>query len=399
MEYSVTTCPGCGSTFIQLDYARKVIICDQCGAVSPYTRTALNKNGKVVFALDNATKCFKEGQFENAARYAHDALNVSNENIPALFIIAYYEEFVLYKSGSFKKFHEKVMRDMMIEGDEMVTLMELFVSAAYNLRNYEREIMDLVRINMASPGDAARLCEFVDKLCPYFIDKRGSCIYLEEEMFEIYKALAQHCNIPKTCYALLKSIGTNPDSPYVIRQKEAASRASADAAAKAKADSEAENRARAEAQARYLDEAMIKAKEKAKAEIYERALTAAKAKAKADAEGRIIAEGLAEDEAKNVMDEAMLRAEIDARDAADKEFARSESIIEAQNQAAVQEQAKAKVEANMDVLDNRVAFFYQHYVLPVGHIINSMSSPDLKNKLMPAYQKVNFQYRKDNGMN
>ena len=30
----------------------------------------------------------------------------------------------------------------------------------------------------------------------------------------MYQELAAHCGIPKTCFALLKAIDTNPDSPY-----------------------------------------------------------------------------------------------------------------------------------------------------------------------------------------
>ena len=29
----------------------------------------------------------------------------------------------------------------------------------------------------------------------------------------MYKELAEHCGVPKTCFALLKSISENPDSP------------------------------------------------------------------------------------------------------------------------------------------------------------------------------------------
>lgn len=342
MEYSVTTCPGCGSTFIELDYVKKVIICKQCGATSPYTRTALNKNGRVVFALDNAIKCFKEGEFENSANYAHEALNVSNENIPALFIIAYYEEFVQYKNGSFIRFYEKVMRDMMIDGDEMTSLLELFTAAAYNLRNYEKEIMELVRVNMNSAGDAKQLCDFVDKLCPYFIDKRGSCIYLEDDMYEIYKDLARRCSIPKTCYALLKSIGSNPDSPYAIRAKEASEAAAESARTRASVNSEEQIMARAQEKARRMDEAMV-----------------------------------------NAINEAnpaqMMGGATD---------------VSSYNTA-----GNGLRDGVVDITDARADFFYKHYVMPIGHIINAMGNQDLKNKLMPAYNKVVDQYCRENGIN
>ena len=40
-------------------------------------------------------------------------------------------------------------------------------------------------------------------------------MFLRQSLAEMYQELAAHCGIPKTCFALLKAIDTNPDSPYV----------------------------------------------------------------------------------------------------------------------------------------------------------------------------------------
>ena len=71
--------------------------------------------------------------------------------------------------------------------------------------------MDLVRGNAQTSEE---LCAFVDAFSPSVIAKRNSIDYLTQELADIYMELAEDCNIPKTCYALLSSIRTNPDSPY-----------------------------------------------------------------------------------------------------------------------------------------------------------------------------------------
>ena len=63
--------------------------------------------------------------------------------------------------------------------------------------------------------DARELCTVIDTICPFLISKRTSAGYLTDNLVDMYRELAEHCGIPKTCFALLKSIETNPDSPYV----------------------------------------------------------------------------------------------------------------------------------------------------------------------------------------
>ena len=39
--------------------------------------------------------------------------------------------------------------------------------------------------------------------------------FFKDSLVEVYEELARHCDIPKTCFALLKAIDENPDSPYI----------------------------------------------------------------------------------------------------------------------------------------------------------------------------------------
>ena len=103
----------------------------------------------------------------------------------------------------------------MLEYDELRSLRELIIAGLPRLNDFEPEIITLVATNMQTQEDEQALCEFIDTICPYFIMKRPSINFLTIELVDLYTELAQHCSIPKTCFALLKSIDTNPESPFV----------------------------------------------------------------------------------------------------------------------------------------------------------------------------------------
>lgn len=214
MEYGGLQCHGCGSSNVVFDPKKRILTCIQCGKEEYYSRATLNANGKVVLSKENAIGFFMEGKFENSQHYAMDILNISKDNAPALYIMAYYDEFVMRKEGSLIGFFREVA-DLALEYDEVQELKKLLLASAYHLIDYEEDAIRLIAVNMQSEEDAADLCDFVDKLCPYLISKRSSIDFLTHSLIEVYGELAGHCNIPKTCFALLKAIDENPDSPYV----------------------------------------------------------------------------------------------------------------------------------------------------------------------------------------
>ena len=136
------------------------------------------------------------------------------DNATALYIMAYYDEHVLGKNMSIRSFF-RFAENTALEYDEVAELMQLFLSSPYSLIEYEQDVITTVARNLQDDRDRQILCDFLDKLCPYLISKRPSMGFLTQEMTEIYSELAEHCGIPKTCYALLCAIQTNPDSPYV----------------------------------------------------------------------------------------------------------------------------------------------------------------------------------------
>ncbi len=205
-------CHGCGSTNVVFDPKRRILKCNQCGKEEYYSRATLNANGKVVFGKQNAMSFFIEGKYDDSRHYAMEVLDISMDNAPSLYILSYVDEFVSGKAGAMRNFFSQI-KTVALEYDEIKELRELIWASAYRLADYEKDVIELITLNMQAAEDRKDLTDFIDKMCPYFISKRVSSEYLDQELVDMYSELAQHCGIPKTCFALIKSIGENPDSP------------------------------------------------------------------------------------------------------------------------------------------------------------------------------------------
>ena len=214
MDMQALECPGCGSTNIQFDAKTRRVICNQCGASNTYSRTTLNASGKVVYGKRNAVTNFLDAKFDLARHYALDVLNISLDHVPSLFIVAYCDEFREGRNGEMQRFFSQI-QSVQIEYDELVDLRQLFMASIQRMQEYEDEVIELLGKNMQAPEDAQELMEFLDKFCPYLISKRTSSAFLGGDLLKQYKEAVQRYGIPKTCFALLKSIDTNPESPYV----------------------------------------------------------------------------------------------------------------------------------------------------------------------------------------
>lgn len=206
-------CHGCGSSNVEFDPKNRKLICNTCGKEEYYSRATLNTNGKVVFSRQNAIQFFMDGRFEDSRHYAMEVLNILADNAPALYIMAYYEEFVVKNGGAMKHFFTQ-MKEVALEYDEVQDLRKLLAASTYRLQDFEEDMIQLIAANMQAEEDMEDLCSFIDQVCPYLIGKRTSIGFLTKELADMYRELAEYCTIPKTCFALLKSIETNPDSPY-----------------------------------------------------------------------------------------------------------------------------------------------------------------------------------------
>lgn len=213
MDVGGLMCRGCGSSNVSFNPKMRLLTCNQCGKEEFYERATLNANGKVVLSRQNAVNFFVDGKYDSAKHYAMEVLNISMDNVPALFIIAYCDEFVDKRNDSIKYFFYQV-KEVALEYDEVQEMINLVKASAYRLISNEEDIIELFAKNMQSDERKKDLCTLIDTLCPYFISKRSSMDYLNENLISMYKELIEHCGIPKTCFALLKSIESNPDSPY-----------------------------------------------------------------------------------------------------------------------------------------------------------------------------------------
>ena len=214
MEVQGLSCHGCGSTDVEFDPKTRKIHCNQCGREEYYSRAQLGATGKVAFAKDNAIRFFQEGNRASARKFAADVLNTMQDNAAALFIIAYCDEFVEGRSGAISDFFRK-MENIPLEYDEVRDLIRLFTLSLYNLRDHESEMLVLMIRNMQSTADKKELETFIDTASPYCIARYPSEDFLDRDRVTLYCDIVAHCAVPKTCFALLKGIRTNPDSPYV----------------------------------------------------------------------------------------------------------------------------------------------------------------------------------------
>ena len=206
-------CHGCGSTNVTFHPQNRIVLCNQCGKEEYYSRSAINANNKVIHSKKNAIEFFLQGNYALSAQYAREAINISLDNTPALFILAYYDDFVLGRAGAMASALKRILATP-LEHEELEDLMTLFLATPYKLIEHEETVIRIIGLNFQSEADKPALQAFVDKLCPYLIEKRPSMSFLTPEMAGVYRELAGYCDIPKTCFALLKAIRSNPDSPF-----------------------------------------------------------------------------------------------------------------------------------------------------------------------------------------
>ena len=213
MDAGSMQCHGCGSTNVTFDPKRRILICNQCGKQEYYSRATLNANGKVVYARQNAMNFFTHGHYDRAREYAQDILNISSDNALALYILAFYDEFTMGMNGALKRVFA-LLETMALEYQEVQDLMQAFLASPGRLIDFQESIITVVAKNLQDDKDAATLCGFFDKICPFFIAKWPSMGYLTPSLVELYIELVEHCGIPRTCFALINAIQKNPDSPY-----------------------------------------------------------------------------------------------------------------------------------------------------------------------------------------
>lgn len=207
-------CGNCNAP-LNINLKTRTCRCEWCGQMVHIPRKEINAGPSVQSNVKKAAEYFLSREFDRALECAQDALAYAMDNAPAKYILAFYDRFVAKnrKELALENFFKERLSELEnepLDEEETELLKKFFLASPARLSEYEASILRLIRHNASDE----EIREFADAFCPLVIPKHNSIDYLTEELTDIYKELAAQCDIPKTCYALLTSIKTNPDSPY-----------------------------------------------------------------------------------------------------------------------------------------------------------------------------------------
>lgn len=207
-------CGNCNAS-LNIDLKTRTCRCDWCRQIVYIPRKEINAGPSVQSNVKKAAEYFLDRQFERAVEAAQGALAYAIDNAPAKYILAFYDRFVAknHRERALSNFFEERLADLSVEPldeDETELLKKLFLASPLRLTDYEADILKLLQCCSTDE----ELCAFADAFCPQIIAKQNSIDFLTQGLAEAYGSTAARCDIPKTCYALLSSIKTNPDSPY-----------------------------------------------------------------------------------------------------------------------------------------------------------------------------------------
>ncbi len=205
-------CPGCGYALQEqhIDFAKRRGKCPRCGNVVTPQRPKANTSEVVLHHLDNAVRFFEEGNFVSAKNSAESALAVANDNIVALYIIAYYNAFC--DSNKTPTFLDHFFKETLQETDVLEYEMEHFkkIVLMTKVKNFEYEAEILWKL--VQTEKEKDLTEFVEAFSPYSITCKRSVEWFNKTK-DAYIAVTRAANVPKTWYALFQQITQNPESP------------------------------------------------------------------------------------------------------------------------------------------------------------------------------------------
>lgn len=219
-------CPKCGEPFEpqHLDLKRRTGYCLWCRqpSVFPKRHSKVVGNVDLPVALPQMVAFFKSGQNENALHLANEITGVSDKNVAALYVIAYYDAYRSKVKSSVKmfQFFDKILPDAEMEIEEEEALKELFLYTRPHLSDHECAILK----KFSEYDDPKELSSFVEAFSPNLIAERQNLSWFTAEMASVYAQIAHAGAIPRTTLALVKAIKGNPESPlntgkFFIRQK------------------------------------------------------------------------------------------------------------------------------------------------------------------------------------
>ncbi len=211
MEGMVYECQ-CGHVFTEaeIDLKAKKAVCKKCKAVVNL-RAEANRTEEVITNGNIAAKAFLERDFDRAENAARHVLALSSDNIPALYINAYYSAFCAEKRKDLplQNFFNEEFPTIEPLPEEIDMLKQLILFEPLRIAPYEQKLM----ARMIEVLDDKELGEFTEGLCPKLIISRMNSTWFTPEMIDVYSEIAKKAVTAKTWFALYKQIGENPDSP------------------------------------------------------------------------------------------------------------------------------------------------------------------------------------------
>ncbi len=203
-------CSGCGQP-LDIDFKTRKGICAWCGTVNTFPRKVFNSSDKVEADIKSCLRCFSEQRYADARKHAEDVLTVAVDNVPALFVRAYYDAFLDENKVAWRmeEFFNQI-RTIEMDAEEIEPTATLFRTTAVKLEAYEGRVLTWADHNLAG----SELCNFAEMFFVPLLMKKTNINFFTRDLCDTLKSIAAKCSIPKVCYALLAAIKNNPDSPY-----------------------------------------------------------------------------------------------------------------------------------------------------------------------------------------
>ena len=215
MEAEKHLCSGCGIQIppSAINFKTRRAHCEFCGQNIIFPKKSSTASPNAVHALNEATKFFLQKNFDSAKSEAETVVSMVANNVPALYIIAYYNAFVapVKKRDALDHLFNEVLPEAELEIEEEELFKDLVLKTILHTCDYHEQILSKI-VEYDDPKEAA---EFIEQFSPYVITKSANIEWFTKGVADKYRQLTRTADIPKTWYALLLSISKNPQSPLL----------------------------------------------------------------------------------------------------------------------------------------------------------------------------------------
>lgn len=216
MEAESYKCNACGVLIPanNLNHKTRRAKCIFCGneMIFPKRNSTASPNAKD--ALEKGVRFFLEKNFASAKACAETVVSMMPENnLPALYIIAYYNAFIadVKSRTSWDNLFKEDLPDAVMEIEEEEEFKKLLLKTILHSSDYEEKII----CKFVEFDDINEAAEFIEQFCPIAISRRSNVDWFTSRLKDAFLKVTKDADIPKTWFSLLTAINKNPDSPIV----------------------------------------------------------------------------------------------------------------------------------------------------------------------------------------